>query len=367
LQIALITATPASVSLGSGTFVAAENLRRGLAQIGHQVRLLQPGRPLAPRGFALRRLWFNARLDRRSLRAQDLICGFDLDGYRAGGAAGPPYVAWLHGVIADEARFERGTARWSLTLQSLAERLAARRADLVLAPSEYSRGRIAQLYGVPPERIRVVPPGFDVERWEEAGALAKADAGPRRGPTVLCVGRMYPRKNHAALLRAVSRLGDAVPGLAVRIVGDGPERQRLEGLARRLALGDTVRFTGQVGFEQLAREYAAADVFCLPTLQEGYGLAFAEAMTAGVPVVACRAGAVPELIGPEYGLLVEPGDIGALAAALAGLLRDPDRRRLMGGAARAEALRRFGLARAARAFMAAVGPLTACQDSPPAQ
>jgi glycosyltransferase involved in cell wall biosynthesis len=178
---------------------------------------------------------------------------------------------------------------------------------------------------------------------------------------------MYPRKNHAALLQAAASLRPRFPQLRVRLVGDGPERPRLDRLATRLGLGTTVQFTGQVSFDRLVREYAACDVFCLPTLQEGFGLVFAEAMTAGKPVVACRAGAVPEVVGPDTGILVDPTDDGALPAALGALLGDPERRQALGQAGQREAIRRFGLARAAAEFLSAVGSLPACQERAPAQ
>ena len=365
MRIALVTATPASVALGSGTHVAHENLRLGLEQLGHDVRVIQPRWRPGSGTSALRRFWFNARLDRQSVADRDVVCGFDLDGVRVAGRHGPPFVAYLHGVIADEARFEHGPVRWSLALQATAERWAARRADLVLATSEYSRRRIGHLYGVSLRRIQVVPPAFDLARWARAGDASPPVSTGR--PTVLCVGRMYPRKNHAGLLQAAALVRDQVPGLAVRIVGDGPERRRLERLATRLGLDGVARFTGQVGFDELAREYAGCDVFCLPTLQEGFGLVFAEAMTAGKPVVACRAGSVPELVTPGCGVLVDPGDTGALAGALIALLGDPERRHRLGRAGRAEARRRFGLERGAGDFLAAVGPLAACQEPAPAQ
>lgn len=352
-----MTATPARVDLGSGTYVGIVNLRTGLQALGHDVVVIQPRRPLPIRGYGFARLAFNWRLRADRLSGYDLVTGFDLDGWTIAQRVAAPYVAYLHGVIADEARFEQGSTRWSLALQARAECTNARRAARVLAPSEYSRRRIAELYGVESSQVRVVPPAFDAVRWRRVLAEMAVPHPPGR-PTVLCVGRMYPRKNHAALLRAATLLARDLPTVEFRIAGDGPERARLEAQAVALGLGDTVRFLGQVQVGVLALEYASCDVFCLPSLQEGFGLVFAEAMVAGKPIVACDASSTPEVVTHvRNGYLVPPGDDQALANALSALLRDPEARRRMGNANRADAAVRFGVERAASQFVDAVRPL----------
>ena len=352
MRMALISATPANIAQGSGTFVAAANLQAGLEALGHTVTALKPA---GSAGTSLiSRLRFNASLRAHQVQDCDLICGFDLDGWLLASRVTIPYVAYLHGVIADEARFEQGLTRWALLLQSRAERSAARRADRVLAPSEYSAQRIVDWYGVKSTNVRVVQPGFDLHRWTRALTSARRTRDPGR-VTVLSVGHLYPRKNHAGLLRATALLAPRHPGLRVRIIGDGQERGRLVRLARALQVTDRVEFLGQVPFDTLVGEYAACDIFCLPTLQEGFGIVFAEAMASGKPVVACAAGATPELITDgANGLLVPPGDDAALAGALARLARDEPLRARMGALGRAEAGRRFGLEPATLRFLEAV-------------
>src|SRR2546425_10399295 len=116
---------------------------------------------------------------------------------------------------------------------------------------------------------------------------------------------MYPRKRLADLLEAVRILRARIPRVQVRIVGEGPDSVRLRALHRRLGLGDTVVFLGEVQRTALAVEYVSAHCFCLPTVQEGFGIVFAEAMAAGLPVVACRAASVPEIVEDRRtGLLV---------------------------------------------------------------
>jgi glycosyltransferase involved in cell wall biosynthesis len=105
-----------------------------------------------------------------------------------------------------------------------------------------------------------------------------------------------------------------VRNLEVRIVGDGPERGEFMEVYRELGLGETVRWLGDVSAADLAAEYNRCDVFCLPSVQEGFGIVFLEAMAAGKPIVAARASAVPEVV--TQGLLTEPENAESLAAAI---------------------------------------------------
>jgi glycosyltransferase involved in cell wall biosynthesis len=134
---------------------------------------------------------------------------------------------------------------------------------------------------------------------------------------------MYPRKRFGDLLRAAVLLRARIPDVEVRIVGDGPEFAKLRALHQELNLEPTVIFLGDVSRSRLAGEYVNADCFCLPSVQEGFGIVFLEAMAAGLAVVGCRAAAIPEVvIDRRTGWLVEPGSPEALAAALERLLTD---------------------------------------------
>jgi glycosyltransferase involved in cell wall biosynthesis len=314
-RLLFVTGTPADVRGGSGTFVGISVLRRALEARGHEVDLLapEPGRGASLTG----RLLFNLRARRAAIeRRADVVVGFDLDGVflRRPGA---PSIACLKGVLSDEARFERGAARLRLTVESVFERIRARSVDRVLTPSAYSAEVIARDYGVEHRRIHVVPEPIELDRWRSA--LDAAEELPRDPPGILCVAHLYPRKHVAGLLEAVARIRRAA---ILRVVGVGPELERLKSLAARLRLQGRVEFAGQVSYERLAAEYRRATVFCLPSRQEGFGIVFLEAMAAGLPIVAARAGAVPEVLGGDGGVLVPPGDPAALAAALERLLGD---------------------------------------------
>lgn len=259
-------------------------------------------------------------------------------------------MACLKGVLSDEARFEHGAPRLRLTVESVFERIHARNADRILTPSAYSATVIARDYGIEASRIRVVPEPIELDRWNEA--LGSAESLPRDPAGILCVAHLYPRKDVAGLLEAVARIRSAA---VLRVVGIGPELERLKSLAGRLRLEDRVEFAGQVSYARLVAEYRRATVFCLPSRQEGFGIVFLEAMAAGLPIVAARAGAVPEVLaGGESGVLVPPGDPAALAAALDGLLEDPSRRATLAQAGLAR-VQRFNARAVAAEFLDAIG------------
>jgi glycosyltransferase involved in cell wall biosynthesis len=332
MRIALITATPQSVAAGSGTYVAGVGLADGLRSLGHQVVLVTPATPPGMLGVTTHRFRFNRALTPDRVVGADLVVGFDMDGYRLAGRTPTPFAAYIHGQLADEARFERGAVALSMRLQARAERTSVLRADRVLTVSDHARRRIADLYGRPIADIHIVPPALDVDRWTKALGTARLAAADQP-PTVLCVCRLYPRKDVASLVQAAAVVCKDIPSARFQIIGDGPDRVRLDRLVRRLRLGGAVELCGQVTFEELVAGYAACDIFCLPSRQEGFGIVFLEAMAAGKPVVACRGTGAEELIrSGEAGLLVPQHDPEALAAALLGLLRDPEQRRRLGAA-----------------------------------
>src|SRR5262245_36925832 len=137
MRLTLVTATPGTTRLGSGTFVATDQLARNLTRSGHQVEIVRPPDSApTPLGFLARRFAFNYGLEKRIPRSDhDIVVGFDMDGWQLAGRTSTPFAAYLHGVIADEARFERGAVGFFLRLQARAERVSAQRADRVLATS----------------------------------------------------------------------------------------------------------------------------------------------------------------------------------------------------------------------------------------
>jgi glycosyltransferase involved in cell wall biosynthesis len=141
----------------------------------------------------------------------------------------------------------------------------------------------------------------------------------------------------------------------LRIVGTGPEREHLEHLAGELAIADRVQFLDQLSFQALAAEYRNATVFALPTLQEGFGIVFLEAMASSLPIVAGRAAAVPEIVDEGVnGFLVDPDDHVTLAQTLARLLEKPETRQAMGSAG-FDRVRQYDSPIVARRFLELLG------------
>lgn len=337
-----LTLTPLDIRRGSGTYVGMAVLARALEPLGHRVRFETPRRHL--RVYTAERLLFNWGL--RPADDVDLTVGFDMDGYRIAGE--PRHVAALKGVIADEARFERGLTRLTMSAQAACERVHVRRAARVLVTSRYCAEQVRRLYGVERE-LEIVPEPIDLAEWRQWLAANRAD--PARRFTVLFVGRLYRRKRVDVLLRAAAELRRRTPGLEVRIVGHGPCAEPLRKLWRKLRLEGVVTWLGDVSRAELAAEYQRATVCCLPSVQEGFGIVLLEAMAAGKPIVAARGAAIPEVA--PHAVLVEPDDAAALAEGIVGLYES--------GEARADQARRgaewveqFDAARVARRFLEAV-------------
>lgn len=213
------------------------------------------------------------------------------------------------------------------------ERRALSFAHGVITTSEATARLLAAEFGVGIERIRVVRPGAD--------RVAIADRTACGPPVILSVGAVVPRKGYDLLIEALTRLADLPWRLL--IVGD---RTRSADTARDLdeaiachRLGARISFAGAVAAERLEALYVGADLFVLASRFEGYGMAYAEAIAHGLPVVGTTAGAVPEAVPPGAGLLVAPDDVDALATVLRRLIASPSERMALAAGARAAAAR----------------------------
>jgi glycosyltransferase involved in cell wall biosynthesis len=213
--------------------------------------------------------------------------------------------------------------------------------DLFLCPSAFQYAKCLE-FGVPAERLALVP-----------HFVYASDYAPRfePGEHALFAGRLSSEKGVGTLLDAVAR----VPGLRLVLAGEGPDRAALEERSRTLGLGERVRFAGYLRGADYEAAWREAAFLVLPSeCWEVRPMVIHEAYARGKPVVATRIGSIPEIVSEDMtGLLVAPGDATALAAALADMSREPERRVEMGRAARAYAERELGPERHWQALRAA--------------
>lgn len=214
---------------------------------------------------------------------------------------------------------------------------------VALAPSHESH--LIERLKLDPGRITVIGSGVDLERFHPAEDRVSAKRAAGFGadePLVGIVAALRPEKNHAMFLRMAARVAHEAPAARFLVIGEGPERLRLEELARDLRLEGHVQFLG--ARHDVPGLFRALDVVVLCSLPvvETFPVTLLEALATGVPVVSTRVGSIADIVEePETGFLVAPGDEAALASAVGRLLADPVGRGRMGRAARTQAERRF--------------------------
>ncbi len=250
----------------------------------------------------------------------DGLAGGVLADILAEAAARTRLVALVHHPLGDESGL---SAKVGAALHR-SERDGLRHCSAIVCTSAATGRRLVAAFGIEPARITVAPPGTT------PGPRAAGNGVP---PRILSVGSLIPRKRHDVLIAALDRVRDL--DWTARIVGsadlDPDCATRLAAQIARVGLEGRIGLTGAITDTRAAM--AAADLFVLASEYEGYGMAFAEALNQGLPVIACRAGAIADLVPEAAGALVPPGDVEALAAALAGLLDNPARRRTCAEAA----------------------------------
>jgi glycosyltransferase involved in cell wall biosynthesis len=238
-----------------------------------------------------------------------------------------PLLALVHHPLALE---------WGLSVKQADALRASERAALaavkgVVVTSAATARLVASDYGVPAERIAVARPGSD--------PAPMSQGGPDGVVRLLSVGAIVPRKGFDVLIAALATLTDL--SWRLTIAGDRTRDRnapaRLDADIARHALGDRIAALGAVSPQRLAALYAEAHVFVLASHFEGYGMAYAEAVAHGLPVIGTSAGAIPDTVPPDAGVLVDPGDSLALAQALRRVIGDADLRRRLARAARAAA------------------------------
>lgn len=251
---------------------------------------------------------------------------------------GTPLVVSVHGGdVLYTARKDKAGA------DAVAAGLGA--AEIVLANSQ-GIADLAKAAGA--RRTRVVHLGTDLPAAQRPGRAS----GP---PTLVTVAHLVARKRHADVLRALAVLAARHPTLRYAIIGDGPERTALEGLAARLGVAERVDFHGQLAPEEALSTARRCTLFVMPSTDEAFGVVYAEAMAAGVPAIGCRGEPGPEEIAAagDGFVLVPPGDIERLTQRIDELLSDGQRLREAGRRARATVAANFTWERCGQQTLAA--------------
>jgi glycosyltransferase involved in cell wall biosynthesis len=399
VRIALLSYRSKEHCGGQGVYV--RQLSRGLAELGHQVEVFS-GQPypedLDPRVrlTKLPSLDVFSRTDLKlpnfrslgdrydrvewlttatgcfaeplafSLRAADLLLGerageFDVvhDNQCLGYGLlrlhrrGVPLVATIHHPISRDRRVELDAAPWRKKLSVARwygfvrmQARVARRLPVLLGVSDAATADTVTDFRIPDGRFRVVPLGVDTDLFRPSPA-----GTPRvPGRIVAIASADRPLKGVAHLLDAVAKLRvdrDVELQLVSALEPGGPTERRID----ELGLADAVTVRSGLTEVDLAGLLASAEVMCVPSLYEGFSLPTVEALACGTPVVASRAGALPEVVGEDgvCARLVEPGDADALATTLGELFDSPAERARLGAAGRARAVERFGWTSVARA------------------
>lgn len=232
-------------------------------------------------------------------------------------------VALVHLPLAADVSIDAASRAWLAVGEQRA--LAASSMIVVTGAATLS---LLEPYALPRDRVVVVEPGTD------PAPLAKGSDGAR--VHLLCVATVNAGKGHDVLLEALA----AVPNhqwhltCAGSLTRDRETADRVRGLVRQLALEDRVTLAGELDAEALVACYDAADVFVLATRRETYGMAVAEALARGLPVVSTTTGAIPDLVGADAGVVVPPGEVAPLAEALSRVIGDADLRARMAAGAR---------------------------------
>jgi glycosyltransferase involved in cell wall biosynthesis len=290
------------IDLGDGFPYPDAATRRGARE---RLGALPPGRPVVIDGLALGVLPEAAT----ALAATHMV------------------VALVHHPLA----LETGISPETAAVFAASERAALAAVRHVVVTSPSTRRVLIADYGVADASVTVALPGNDP---------VAATVRPRRDTVaLLAVGAVVPRKGYDVLVDALAALADLDWRLV--IAGDCTrDRATADALAAQIekrGLDARVRMLGAVGEDELAALHRGADLFVLASRHEGYGMAFAAAVCHGLPVVGTRAGAIPETVPAEAGILVPPDDPAALAAALRAMIADPGRREAHAAAARAAA------------------------------
>ncbi|MBI1748426.1 MAG: glycosyltransferase family 4 protein [Acidobacteria bacterium] len=229
------------------------------------------------------------------------------------------------------------------------QRLGVARMDHILSVSDYTRGQMAKYNGTALNRFFILPNTLEPFYGNGAVPPSRQWLGLPSGKMILSVSRLQASEYYKKLdsvIEAMPAVLQKVPDAFYVLVGDGNDRPRLEQMAKRLSVSNRVIFVGRVPDSLLPAYYQSSDIFVLPSLKEGFGIVFLEAMYYSKPCIGARAGGVPEVIvDGETGLLIDPGDAESLTDTMVRLLNHENLRVEMGRAGRERLEREFSFSK----------------------
>jgi glycosyltransferase involved in cell wall biosynthesis len=316
----------------AGTEIASYNIAKYLAKIGHEVHVITSLDENLPKKetldhFCIHRIsvkkirfigisiyWFHIlseikRINPDIVHVQSITTG--LPGLFSRIFLKKPYVIWGQG--SDVYLPDKFTKLISKTVLI--------NALTVIALSEDMKRKMNSI--CKREDIAILPNGIELDKFKNIYLQKQRNDKTKR--TIIFVGTLRPVKGVGYLIKAMSIIHEKLPDTNLLIVGDGPDRDKIESLVRELNLQDCVRFAGKVSNEEIPEYMSKADVFALPSLSEGFGIVNIEAMASGLPIVTTNVGGLPEIIiNGENGFLVEPKNPEALAEKILFILNNND-------------------------------------------
>lgn len=321
-KIVFVNTWPFSVSAGSGAAFFAKGLYRQLETRGKKLKIISLDHTFKNYHlYLIKRIFFNILLGLRTRFTNEMILGFDFDGFCLS-RRNNYFIALPRGIFADIAPYEKGLYYLSLKIQASLEKINLRRAHAIIVSSRYAKDKVVNLYKIEPNKVAIISNGFDLDSWEKDWSKQEAEDRPKK--RILAVAKFYPRKKIEVLVKAFAILSKIKKDVELFLVGDGIELQRLQELASELGIKNSVTFFGNISErEKITFIYKNCDIFCHPSVQENFSNVLLEAMASSKPIVAARAASMPEIVKDRVsGLLFTPNDSEDLAEKLLELLND---------------------------------------------
>lgn len=273
-----------------------------------------------------------------------------------------PIIQTIHGVLADEYIQAKKRKEYSIQKKlsnlimwkfSKLEKQAANKADLVITISKYTKKKIIQFYDIEKEKIKIIPNGVDIQNFKsmENQKEIKEQMGLKKRPIILFVGRLIPRKGLIFLIKAAKKVMKEQKNILFLIVGEGPQKNYLLKNIKKEKLVKNFIFLGDINEKKLPKIYNIADVFVLPSIQEGQGIALLEAQATSKPVISFRTSGVKEtVIDNKTGLLTKL-DSNELANSILKLVQNKQLREQMGKNGRDFVTKNFSWNKSAKELM----------------